>query len=370
MNRKISENKLVSPFFLFFLFHSSQTGITVLRYQRDIVEGAGYDAWLSVLAVGLSTHLIFFMMLYIVKRSTDGDILSLHKDIFGKFIGGALNLLMACYFSIAGLSVLYSYIDALQVWVFNGIASWEYALILCILVFYLVLGGFRVITGVAFWGVVIPSFLILSFFYLLHYIEISYLLPPFKYGLKEHYISSRESVPLYLGFETALIYFPFLKDWKKASKWGHVALFYTTIIYVAVTVVTFMFFTQGKIQHLTWPTLTMIKIIQFSFLERFEFIFIFTWLLVIMPVICIYLWSAIRAIKHTISKIKPTYILLFLLALYLYTNSFLIDIYYTQLIGKIVKYSGIAFIYGYIPFIFFISFVRSFFRKHKRNLNH
>ncbi|MEH7235657.1 GerAB/ArcD/ProY family transporter [Bacillus sp. JJ1562] len=365
MNHKMSDNKLVSPFFLFFLIHGSQTGITALKYQTSIVQGAGYDAWLSVLAVGLSTNIIFYMMLYVIKSSTSGDILSIHKDIFGKFFGGALNLLLACYFSIAGLSVLYSYIDALQVWVFNGIASWEYALILCILIFYLVSGGFRVITGVAFWGVVIPGFLLLSFFYLIQFFDVSNLLPPFKYGLKEHYISAKESVPLFLGIETALIYFPFIRNGKKANKWGHFALFYTTIFYVAVTLVTFMFFTQGKIQHLTWPTLTMIKIIQFSFLERFEFIFIFTWLLVIMPVICLYLWSAVRAIKFTISKIKPTYILLFLIAIYLYTNSFLIDMYYTQLMGKILKYSGTAFIYGYIPLIFFISFVRNFFKTQK-----
>ncbi|MEH7388042.1 GerAB/ArcD/ProY family transporter [Bacillus sp. JJ1521] len=363
MNSKISENKLVSPFFIFFLIHGSQTGITVLKYQRAIVQGAGYDAWLSVFVVGLSTNIIFFMMLYIMNQSTAGDILSLHKDLFGKFIGGTLNLLMACYFSIAGLSVIYSYIDALQVWVFNGIASWEYALVLCFLIYYLVAGGFRVITGVAFWGVVIPGFLLLSFFYLIQFLEVSYLLPPFKYGLKEHYISAKESVPLYLGFETALLYFPFLKNRKKASKWGHFTLFFTTVLYLAITLVTFMFFTQGKLQHLTWPTLTMIKIIQFSFLERFEFIFIFTWLLVVIPVICIYLWSAVRAIKFTIPKIKQTYILLFLLALYLYTNSFLIDMYYTQLIGKIVMYSGTAFIYGYIPLIFFICMIRNSFKK-------
>ncbi|MCC3357927.1 GerAB/ArcD/ProY family transporter [Bacillus sp. REN16] len=366
MNSKMSENKLVSPFFLFFLFHGSQTGITLLKYQRSIAQGAGYDAWLSVFVVGLSTHLIFFMMLYIIKQSTAGDILSLHKDIFGKFFGGALNILLACYFSVAGVSVLYSYIDALQVWVFDGIASWEYALVLCILIFYLVAGGFRCITGVAFWGVVIPSFLLLSLLYLIQYLEISYLLPPFKYGLKEHYISTKESVPLFLGFETALIYFPFLKNGKKASKWGHFALFLTTIMYTVITIVTFMFFTEGKLQHLTWPTLTMIKIIEFSFLERFEFIFIFTWLLVIMPVICIYLWSAVRSIKFTLPKIKPTYILLFLLALYLYTNSFLIDLYYTQLIRKIVKYSGTLFIYGYIPLIFLISVIRNLIKSQRK----
>nr|WP_304218080.1 GerAB/ArcD/ProY family transporter [Fredinandcohnia onubensis] len=365
MNSKISENKLVSPFFLFFLIHGTQTGITVLKFQGNVIKGAHQDAWISVLLLGLSLHLVFFMMLYVLKQSTSGDIVSFHKDVFGKVVGGALNMILAYYFSVAGLGVLYSYIDALQIWVFDGIASWEYAILLCCLIYYLVSGGFRVITGVVFWGVIIPSFLLLSLLYIVGYMEVSYILPFFNHSFKDYLSSASESVPLFLGLETALVYFPFIKNGKKASKWGHLALLFTTLLYTAVTLVTFMFFSEGKLHHLTWPTLTMIKIIQLPFLERFEFIFIFTWLLVIMPVICIYLWSAIRSVKLTFPKIKPTYILIFFLAVYLFANSVLIDMYYTQLLSKIIKYNGMAFLFGYIPLLFIISFIRNFIKKHK-----
>ncbi|WP_449538989.1 GerAB/ArcD/ProY family transporter [Ferdinandcohnia sp. Marseille-Q9671] len=365
MHSKISENKQVSAFFIFFLIHAAQTGITVLRFQGEIAKGAGHEAWVSVLLLGLSLHLLFFMMLYIIKQSTDGDILSFHKDVFGKVVGGGLNILMGAYFSLAAITVMYGYIDALQIWVFDGILSWEYALLLCFLVYYLVSGGFRVITGVAFWGVVLPSVLLLSLLYLLGFAETSYLSPLLKYGIKDHMISAKEAAPLYFGFETALVYYPFIKNGKKAKKWGHAALLYTTILYTLITIVTFMFFTQGKLQHLKWPTLTMIKIIQFPFLERFEFIFIFTWLLVIFPVICIYIWSATRTVKHTFPKIKPTFILFCLLAVCFYVNSNLIDIFYTQLIKKIFTYSGILFLFGYIPALFIISVVRKQFKKAK-----
>lgn len=365
MNSQINENKQVSPYFLFFLIHGSQTGIAVLRFQGDISKGAGSEAWMSVLALGLSFQLLFMMMLYILKQSTAGDILSFHKDLLGKKLGGALNLVLACYFSLAGVSVVYGYIDLLQVWVFDGIPSWEYALLFCCLIFYLVSGGFRVITGVAFWGVVIPAFLLISFFSIANYLEVSYLQPLFDHSLKDHFISVKAAIPLFLGIETALVYFPFIKNGKKASKWGHFALLFTTILYTVITLVTLMFFAQGKIHHLTWPTLTMIKIIQFPFLERFEFIFIFTWLLVIMPVICLYLWSAIRAIKTTLPKIKPTYILLFLLAGYVFVNSELTDIYYTQFIKKMVNMSSTAFLFGYIPLLFIVSVIRQFIKKQK-----
>nr|WP_309101502.1 GerAB/ArcD/ProY family transporter [Fredinandcohnia onubensis] len=365
MNSQINENKQVSPYFLFFLIHGSQTGIAVLRFQGNVSKGAGNEAWMSVLALGLSIQLLFMMMIYILKQSTAGDILSFHKDILGKKLGGALNLLLACYFSLAGVSVVYGYIDLLQVWVFDGIPSWEYALLLCCLIFYLVSGGFRVITGVAFWGVVIPAFLLISFFYIAGFMEVSYLQPLFNHSLKDHFTSAKTAVPLFLGFETVLVYFPFIKNGKKANKWGHLALLFTTVLYTLITLISFMFFSQGKIHHLTWPTLTMIKIIQFPFLERFEFIFIFTWLLVIIPVISLYLWSTIRSIKVTLPKIKPTYILLFLLTVYVFVNSQLTDIYYTQLIQKMVDISSSAFLFGYIPVLFIVSVIRQFIKKHK-----
>lgn len=350
---------MVSPYFLFFLMHSTQTGVGVLKFQSHIIKGAGQNSWISIFVFGLSLHLIFFMMLYILKQSDGENILSLHKELFGKYLGGMLNLLLAGYFLLASLFTLHTYIDILQIWVFNGIASWEYSLLFCILIFYIVSGGFRVVTSMAFWGVVIPSFLLLSLLYLLTYAEFSYLAPFFKYGWKDHLISVKEAIPVFLGFETVLVFFPFIKDRGKSGKWGHLALFYTTLLYTFIAIVTFMFFTQGKLAHLTWPTLTMIKIIQFPFLERFEFIFIFTWLLVVLPVICIYLWSAMRAIKWTVPKIKPTIILAVMLLAFFYVNSQMIDIEFSYLMGKMVTYSGMVFLFGYIPLLFLISVLRN-----------
>ncbi|SEM76039.1 spore germination protein (amino acid permease) [Mesobacillus persicus] len=358
MNSIVKESNMVSPYFLFFLMHSTQTGIGVLKFQSHIVKGAGHDAWVSVLAFGLLLHIIFFMMLYILKQSSNGDILSFHKDVFGKYFGGALNLFLAGYFLLFSLFAFHNYIDILPVWVFDGITPWEYSLLLSVIILYIVSGGFRIVTAISFWGVVIPSFLLLSFLYLLQYAEVSYLQPVLQYGMKDYLISAKEAAPVFLGFETILVFYPFIKNRETSSKWGHIALFYTTILYTSITIITFLFFSQGKLEHLTWPTLTMIKIITFPFLERFEFIFIFTWLLVVMPVICITMWSAIRSIKLTIPKVKPTYLLVGLLVVFHFVNVQLNEIQYSIPFAKIVNYSGLIFLFGYIPFLFLIAVIR------------
>ncbi|WP_187119040.1 GerAB/ArcD/ProY family transporter [Bacillus marasmi] len=362
MNSKVKENKQVSPYLLFFLIHAPQTGVSVLKFQSDLIKVAGHNAWLSLMAFGLILHVILFMMLYVLKQSRTGDILTFHQDVFGKFFGGIINMILASYFSIASLFTLYTYIEILQIWVFDGIANWEYALLLSVLVFYIVAGGFRVVTGIAFWGVVIPSFLVLSFLYLLNYIEVSYISPLVQGRLQDYFKTTHVVAPMYLGFETVLVYFSFIKDKKKAKKWGHLGLLSTTILYTFLAMFSFMFFSRGKLERLEWPTLTMIKMIQLPFLERFEFIFIFTWLLVVMPVICIYLWSAIRCIKWTIPKLKSTYIMLGLLVIFFIVNIQFLDITYASFMEKLVLYFGLIFLFCYVPILFLIAIVRNKFK--------
>ena len=365
MQLKVKENAMVSPYFMFFLIHATQTGIGVLKFQSEIIKGAGQDAWVSVLVVGLSLHIIFLMMLHIMRNSSQGDIISFHTELFGKYVGGILNILVAIYFFAVGLLALQSYVDILQIWVFDGIGSWEISLLICLCVYYIVSGGFRLVAGIAFWGVIIPSFLLLSFVYVFRYIDYTYIMPLFNHDFKDYLLSAKESGFMYFGVETIFVFFPFIKNGMKSSKWGHYGLLYTTIFYLVITLVTFMYFTQGKLQHLSWPTLSIIKIIQLPFLERFEFIFIFTWLLVFIPVVCIYLWSSVRTIKLTFKKLTPTFILFFLLGSYFLIICNAEDILFKQLVEKVVRYSGLIFLFGYVPLLFMISLIKSMISKRK-----
>nr|MBU6863740.1 spore germination protein [Streptococcus oralis] len=41
-----------------------------------------------------------------------------------------------------------------------------------------------------------------------------------------------------------------------------------------------------------WPTLTMLKIIKVPFIQRFEYSIIFLWYLIILPNLCLTIWSS------------------------------------------------------------------------------
>ncbi|MBY0147912.1 GerAB/ArcD/ProY family transporter [Neobacillus niacini] len=80
---------------------------------------------------------------------------------------------------------------------------------------------------------------------------------------------------------------------------------FTTILYVILTVITYAFFNQGVLKYVIWPTLSMTKVVQMPFIERFEYLFIFSWMLVILPPVCLCIWSVTRGFKGVFNS-KPS----------------------------------------------------------------
>lgn len=87
MNKvKVNEKYKVSPFYVFFLVHSVQTGVGVLSFQRVLAKSAGTDGWISILLAGLIVHILIWIIYKILSIVT-GDIISANNHAFGKWIG-------------------------------------------------------------------------------------------------------------------------------------------------------------------------------------------------------------------------------------------------------------------------------------------
>ncbi len=89
----VAENAKISPFLVFYLIIGMQIGIGILGFQRPIAKDAGYDAWISVLAAGLTVHVIIWMI-YKITETAKGDLVQVHEFIFGKTIGKLLSSLL------------------------------------------------------------------------------------------------------------------------------------------------------------------------------------------------------------------------------------------------------------------------------------
>ncbi|MGG3561283.1 GerAB/ArcD/ProY family transporter [Neobacillus rhizosphaerae] len=352
MEQLVPEKAKVSPFLVFFLVHSMQVGIGVLGFQRIIALTAGYDAWMSVIFAGLSIHIIIWMM-YKILETGDGDIVTAHSFVFGKKIGKLLSLPFVLYFLMIALTLLRTFIEVVQVWMFQDMSTFWYSFAFCGLAIYIIFGGFRTVTGVAFFGVVLPAYLILTFFFTIPYADVKNLLPIFDHSIKDLAMASYQMSLTYLGYEVLLFFYPYIKDPQKSKKWAHLGVLYTTVLYTLLTFVTFTYFSEGQLQKNIWATLTMWKVVEMPFVERFEYIGIANWNIIILPNFCIALWCGSRIIKR-VTNIKQKY---GVLALAISTLIFINFFKSRDQINTLIDYTGkIAFFlnYGYIPLLFFL----------------
>jgi spore germination protein AB len=352
MEQLVPEKAKISPFLVFFLVHTMQVGIGVLGYQRIIAQTAGYDAWISVVIAGLSVHIILWMI-YKIAETANGDIVSAHTFVFGKKMGKLVSLPFVLYFLLICVTVLRTFIEVVQVWMFQDMSTFWYSLAFCSLAIYIIFGGFRTVTGVAFFGVVLPAYLIFTFFFTIPYADLRNLLPIFDHSIRDLVMASYQMSLTYLGYEILLFIYPFIKEPQKSKKWAHLGVLFTTFLYTFLTIVTFAYFSEGQLQKNVWATLTIWKIVEMPFVERFEYIGIANWNIIILPNFCIALWCASRIVKR-VTNMKQKYWVLILAMVVLITINFLKT---RQQIHTLIDYTGkIAFLinYGYIPLLFFL----------------
>jgi spore germination protein AB len=295
---KIPENRKIAPFLVFYIITSSQIGLGVLGFQRIIAKDAGTDSWISIIIGGILLQILMiciYKMLNIVK----GDWYDVHAFIFGEKISKIFSLLLAIYACFKMITVLRGYIEIVQVWMFHTFNTFKFGLAFLLLSVYIVYGGFRTIVGINVFSMIILFLVMPLFLYTVPYANPSFLKPVFSHSLGEIFKAVIGISYSYMGYEIILFIYPFLKEPAKSKKWAHFALLFTTLFYLYIAILTFMFFPVEAIDQLIWASLNMWKIIEMPFVERFEYIGIATWFVIMLPKVCLYLWISGQMLKRS-----------------------------------------------------------------------
>ncbi|WMX58777.1 GerAB/ArcD/ProY family transporter [Peribacillus sp. R9-11] len=348
----LNERYLVPSFYVFFLIYSNIIGIGIMSFQRDITKDAGYDAWISIILSSLSIHIVVWMI-YRILGITKNDVIHVHEFCFGKWIGGLFNIFVIFYFLVLALIVFRVYIVVVQVWLFPLMKTWQISLILLVLIYYIVSGGFRVITGMCFWGTIIPFIILFPLnFFSLEFANFNHLLPIFNHSVKEIVSSSKNMLFQYVGFETLFMFYPFIKNPERSQKWAHFGLLFSSLLYLIIALITFVFFSEGHLNHTIWPTITQMKIAKFPLIERVEFIVVSIWLLLVLPNISVKIWAGCRGIKKLVN-VKQRISLFIVLVLFFIIANVLKEKIQIERLNEIYSNIAFYFVYLYIPFLFF-----------------
>ncbi|MBW5470288.1 GerAB/ArcD/ProY family transporter [Brevibacillus formosus] len=281
-----------------FIVHGNQVGIGIAGVQRFIYDRVQQDAWIAVIIAGLMTHVAAWVMLKILRKYKNLDLYDIHQMVFGKWPAKVLNLIFIIYIMGSALTILRGYIEIIQSWMFPEVPSWLLNASLLCLAIYGVTGGIRVLAGISFFSVGLTICQLLLMIYPAQYADFNLLQPVFHHDLVELLDGARKMSFSIIGFEIILFIYPFVKEKQLLSRYVHGGLLMTTLLYVVVMLVTLLYFQGEQLKHLIWATLMMMKIVEFPFLERFEFVSISLWMLIMLDNLLLNLWVAMRGVHH------------------------------------------------------------------------
>lgn len=297
----VKEKFQVSPFFVFFLINANQVGVGILNFQTNLVRTINNDGWIAILIAGASVNLMIFLIYFLFKKAPTDEFSDITQSVFGKWLGQFINILYILYFSSLSLIVLVHYMDVIHVWLFKEIPGLLFASVLLILVYYIHTGGFRTIAGWAFFSIVLTYWMTFICFYVMKYSHIRFMFPMFDHSFSQLMMGVKDASLSMFGFGTLLVYYPFIKKAQTSQKFAHMGVLLTTCLNLLVFLVSIAYYSSAQLELTKWPTLTLTSIVKLPFIQRFEFIEVSLWLLLIVPNIAIPLWAYQQNGKTSVS---------------------------------------------------------------------
>lgn len=345
----VNEKYKVSAFYVFFIMHSMQTGLGVLNFQRDLAKTTGTDGWISIILAGLIVHILIWLI-YKIFSIVPGDIISANNHAWGKWIGNLFSLFFILYFFVLGMTIIIGYINVLHVWMLREVPSWAFALVFLALIYYIISGGFRTITGIAFLSVMVSYWLLFVPLYGFKYADFTSFLPIFDHTLIEIMKGTRSTSLSMLGFEMILMFYPFIKNPETSQKYAHGGALSTTLLLLLLYFVSTVFYSQKQLALTLWPTLSLTSIIELPFIQRFEYITISWWYIVIITNMVLPLWAASRGIKR-LFNVQQKYPLWVMFMIILLVNIFFFDVESLHILNKMINPYSVSFLVSYLPLL-------------------
>lgn len=344
----------IPPYMAFFLIHGMQVGVGILGFSRYLADVAGYQSWIAILIAGGMNQVIIWMMFRTIHKVDHGDLHHIAKRMLGKWFGGSIVFLFSLYFAALAIVVLRTYIEIIQVWIYPELATWPIAMVFLLIAYYAILKGFRVIAGLTFLFVVLPSFLWPTALPVLKFAEWYHLQPLFDTTFTEQIHAAFLMTLSFAGAELLLVYFPFFKHEKKVQVYAHLGSGFTTLIYFVIAIITFLYYSHEQLTLTIWPTLSAWKVVSLIFIERIEYLCIALWLVVIFPNIALAIWGGSRLVKQQLNKRHKTTALWMVILVFIATIQFE-GRASINLLNTSINYIGPIFIFGLIPFLWICS---------------
>ncbi|OUB06008.1 hypothetical protein BK709_15585 [Bacillus thuringiensis serovar shandongiensis] len=132
------------------------------------------------------------------------------------------------------------------------------------------------------------------------------LFQPFWLHFLPLFKTSWEPIFSFIGFEISFFLYLFLQKKQYATQGIIIANTLTFLFYLFTIVICFLYFSPDAITEFNQPVLNLLKVIEFSFLERFDMILLAIYLIVVSTTWIPYVYVAVFCSSQLIGKPNHT----------------------------------------------------------------
>ncbi|WP_149476706.1 GerAB/ArcD/ProY family transporter [Oceanobacillus polygoni] len=294
----------ISSVNLFFLLVQTMIGVGLLSLPHQTHEAAGSDGWISILISGFIIQLIVLLIWLLCRNFPNLTLFDFSKVILGETSGTVLNFLYIIYLLTVICYIFIIYADTLKRWVLPETPAWILFLITFVLLIY---GSICNIKNVVSLFSLLFIFILFLFFitFLVYgdpYIDVRYLFPIGSSGGWNILKSTSDSMISFIGFETLLTYFAFIKQSKTISalKGVFLAVLFVTIFLTYIVILSTVMLSPEEIKITPEPVLYILSAMEIRILSRLDLIFLSFWGLIVFTTIISYTFSASMGISKLI----------------------------------------------------------------------
>jgi spore germination protein (amino acid permease) len=282
--------------------NGTQVGTSILTLPAQLAKTAGTDGWISIIIGSVLTTIISLCIVHLMAKHPGDTMLELLTRYLGKWLGKAVMVIWMLYSLFAVTIILFVTLSILRIWVLPNTSNYLIGTLFMINTYIIIRGGVRIIGRYAEFVFFLTLGMPILLMFPLKDSHWIYLLPILKEGWMPILYAVKTTTVAFLGFEMAFLFYPYLSNKKAAAKGIVIANVLTLIVYLHITLVCFVYFSPDEITQFLWPTLTLVKPIQFPFLERMEIIFVSFYIFLFSTSGIPYVFFAIDTLSQLFNK--------------------------------------------------------------------
>ncbi len=260
------------------LLISIQLGTVTLSLPAYLAITSGHDGWISILLFGIIITGLIALVIKLMNKYGNKSIYEINTFLYGKYLGGLLNLLIVLYLWYSACLYLRSYTNILHVHLLRLTPN----LVLCIFVliptYYLVWYGLKYVARYTF--MIYISLFICCVLFLLVFkaLRLTFIMPIGESGVEGIKASFSPCIYAFLGYEVISVVYPEITNKQKAMKYSLCSNIITTIFFTILVLVTTSFFGEELLKKCMYPLVELSSSYRAPVLERIDLIFVAFWI--------------------------------------------------------------------------------------------